>query len=173
MTDPNRTKTMKKETNDETGEVQLSFIGTGQTIKVALTDLNDAIMRRAALHGLAQKIGDAAAGKKGEEAYEACLTVYERVMGGEWSKPSEKGEGTRPSMVLEAIVRAFTKSGKAFDLEALKAKYTGEGSEELRKTALQVPQVKAEYDAIRAEAAAERAAKSAAQAAGAPGLGDL
>lgn len=178
MADPNRTKTMKKETNDETGEVSLSFLGPdGKTIVsqivVKLDQLQPGIVKRAALHGLAQKIGDAAAGKKGDEAHEASLTVYERIMGGEWAKPSEKGEGTRPSMIIAAIVRAFTKAGKTFDLEALKAKFTGEGSEELRKKALEIPQVKAEYETMKAEAAMERAAKAAEAAATAPSLSDL
>jgi hypothetical protein len=167
----NKEKIMKKNVDDAAGKVAFLF-KEGQSIEVNLEQLNADIQRRAALHGLAQKIGDAAAGKKGDDAYEACMGVYERIIAGEWQKATEKGE-SRPSMVIEAIFRALTKGGKNPVMADLQAKYTGEGAEERRKAALSNPQVKAEYAALQAEAAQARAAKAMAAAETAPDLADL
>ena len=171
----NRQKIMNKETDAEAGVVKLTFTEGGEVILVKLADLQQDVLKRAALHGLSQKIGDAAAGKKGDEAYEACMTVVERIQAGDWAKPSEGGEGARPSMVVEAIMRALTAAGKSPDKAKVEEKYAGKDSEEARKVALSNPQVKAAYETIRAERAAEKAKKAveAANADGAPGLDSL
>lgn len=169
----NRSKTMKKLVDDESGEVTFEFT-SGQTIKIGIGELSDDVRRRATLHGLAQKIGDAAAGKKDDEAFEACMVVYQRLVTGEWKVAAERGEGARPLMVIQAIFNALTAAGKNPDLAAIQAKYTGEGAEERRKAAMANPQVKAEFAKLQAAAAAERAAKLTAAAEGnAPDLDSI
>lgn len=157
-----KTKIMKKTYDVDAGTGALTFTD-GQAISFDLSKLPANIVRQAALHGLNQKIGDAAAshGDDPDKAYEACMTTFEQIMSGEWNKGREKGEGTRPSMVVEAVFRAKQKAGMEVDLATIRAKYTGEGTEEARKAALTNPQVKAEYEALKAEAAQERAKKAA------------
>lgn len=159
---------MKKSYDVETGSFTLALLD-GQTIAGTLDKLTPAVIRQAALHGINQKIGDAAASSGGDQdkAYEQMMAVFERLQSGEWAKPSEKGEGARPTMVIEAVMRVLTAAGKAPVLADVQARYSGEGGEEKRKAALTNPQVKAQYEALKAEAAqkrAEAAAKAAAEA---------
>lgn len=174
-------KIMDKDYNEADGTFGIKF-PDGQTIQGATTDFGaksadggvlvpfGSIAMMALLHGINQKIGDAASGAKGDAdaAYESCLTVFEQVKGGEWNKKREAGEGTRPSLVVEAVVRAKTAAGLPIDQAAITAKYSGKDGEENRKTALANPQVKAAYEALRAEAAQKRAADALAKAGGAP-----
>lgn len=171
-----RAKIMKKDYDVETGVATLAFTD-GQVIEIKLDALKPKLIRQAALHGILQKIGDAAAGKGSnpEEAYEACMGVFERLQGGEWQKPSEKGEGARPSMVIEAVMQVLSAAGKNPVLADVQARYTGEGAEEKRKAALTNPQVKAAYEKLKADAAvarAQKAAEAASKAAGEPATVD-
>lgn len=169
-------KIMDKDYDENTGAFSIKF-PDGQTIAGDVEKLGGtahpdgksvivpfgSIAMQALLHGVNQKIGDAASGAKGDAdaAYEQCLTVAEQLFSGEWNKKREAGEaGTRPSLVVEAVIRAKTKAGQPVDREAIMAKYSGKEGEANRKAALTVPQVKAEYEAMRAEAAQERAKKA-------------
>lgn len=156
MGDKNR-QIMKKSYDVEAGTFTLAFTD-GQTITAGLDSLKPEVVRQAALHGLLQKIGDAAAGHGDdpEKAFEACMAVKERLDLGDWKKPAEKGEGARPTMVFEAIIRAFAKMGKEVTLDAVKANFGGEDGEEKRKAILKDPRVKIEYEDLKAEAAAKR-----------------
>jgi hypothetical protein len=168
MGDKNR-QIMKKSYDVEAGSFTLAFVD-GQPITGKLEDLKPEVVKQAALHGLLQKIGDAAAGHgdSPDAAFEACMAVFERLQLGDWKKPAEKGEGARPTMVFEAIRRAYEKGGKNVELAAIQAAFSGDDGEEKRKAILKDPRVKAEYEALRAEAAQKRAADAlaAAQAAG-------
>lgn len=166
MAEKKSRKIMNKSYDGATGTFTLAFLD-GQTITGTLASLKPEVVQQAALHGLLQKIGDAAAshGDNPEEAFEACMAVYERLGMGEWKKPAEKGEGARPSMVFEAIMRAYAKMGKEVALADVQAKFAGDEGEERRKAILKDPRVKAEYEALRAEAAVKRA-EAAAKAAG-------
>lgn len=157
---------MKKGYDVDAGSFTLALLD-GQKIEGNLDKLTPAIIRQAALHGLNQKIGDAAASSGGDQdkAFEQMLAVFERLSSGEWGKPSEKGEGARPTMVIEAVMRVLQKAGKNPVLADVTARYTGEGAEEKRKAALTNPQVKAEYEQLKADAAAKRAADAAKKAA--------
>jgi len=181
-------KIMDKDYQESDGTFGIKF-PDGQSIAGSVADLGGktteggyvvpfgSIAMMALLHGINQKIGDAASGAKGDAdaAYESCLTVFEQVKGGEWNKKREGGEGTRPSLVVEAVIRAKTAAGLPVDAAAIAAKYSGKDGEENRKNALANPQVKAAYEALRAEAAQKRAAEAAAKAgnAPAPDLGNI
>lgn len=175
-------KIMDKDYDENKGVSTIAF-PDGQTIVTDVTKLGakptdggvivpfGSIAMFALLHGINQKIGDSASGAKGDPdvAYEACLTTHEQIVSGEWNKKREAGEGgTRPSLVVEAIIRAKQKAGQPIDREAIMAKYSGKDGEANRKAALGVPQVKAEYEQLRAEAAMARA-DAAAKAAGTGG----
>lgn len=92
----------------------LSFtVADAGTITLDLAKLADEIRDRAMLHGLVQKVSDAAAIPKvdlptdateaAKAKYEAMQAVAERLLAGEWSKRS--GDGTGP--VAGVIFRAF------------------------------------------------------------------
>lgn len=165
---------MKKSYDVEAGTFTLAFTD-GQTIAASIGDLKPDVVKQAALHGLLQKIGDAAAGHgdNPEQAFEACMAVYERLQLGDWKKPTEKGEGARPTMVFEAILRAMEKKGTPTTLDKVQAAFSGDDGEEKRKSILKDPRVKAEYEALRAEAAAKRAAAALAAADKADGSAGL
>lgn len=172
MAEKKSRKIMNKSYDADAGTFTLAFLD-GQTISGSLKDLQSPVVQQAALHGLLQKIGDAAAshGDNPEEAFESCMAVFERLKMGEWKKPAEKGEGARPTMVFEAIIRAYRKMGKEVALADVQAKFSGEEGEERRKAILKDPRVKAEYEALKAEAAVKRA-EAAAKAAGDATSGD-
>jgi len=171
-----RVQIMKKSYDVESGVATLAFMD-GQKIEIELAKLSDAIVRQAALHGLLQKVGDAAAGEGDdpEKAFESCMAVFERLGMGDWKKATEKGEGARPTMVIEAVFRALQKQGKQVELSAVQTAFGGEDGEEKRKAILKDPRVKLEYEDLRAEAAAKRREKIAkeAEAAGSGGLDSL
>lgn len=75
----------------------------GSDIRIALEDLSPEIISQAIMHGLKQKLVDAAAISRdpdtGREAsietkFAAVGEVYDRLMAGEWNKRREGGGGT-------------------------------------------------------------------------------
>lgn len=179
-------KIMDKDYNETNGTFIIKF-PDGQSIQGDVAKLGGtptdggfvvpfgSVAMMALLHGINQKIGDAASGAKGDAdaAYESCLTTAEQVMSGEWNKKREAGEGTRPSLVVEAVIRVKEEAGMEVDRAATIAKYTGKDAEATRKAALANPKVKAAYEAIRAEAAQKRAADAAAKAGAETNVSDL
>src|SRR5689334_7733961 len=99
-----KTKIMTKDWDADTKTATLKFTD-GQTIVVDYNKLSPAIQISAALHGIVQKIGDAAAGHGDdpEKAFEACMSVQEQLLSGEWNKKREGAVGERPSLVVEAV----------------------------------------------------------------------
>jgi hypothetical protein len=171
MAENKKRKIMDKDYDVATGVATLKFLD-GQVIEVNLSALNADIQRQAALHGLLQKIGDAAAGHGDDPAaaFEACMGVYERVTTGEWDKKREAGEA-RPSMVVEAVFRVLSAAGKVSNddegRKLIMAKYTGEGSEAKRKQALTNPDVKLAFEQIKLENAQKKVAELQAKQGGA------
>lgn len=174
-------KIMDKDYNESDGTFSIKF-PDGQSIIGNVEKLGGkpadggymvpfgSVAMMALLHGINQKIGDAASGAKGDAdaAYEACLTTAEQVMSGEWNKKREGGEGTRPSLVVEAVLRVKQEAGLPVNREETIAKYTGKDAEATRKAALANPKVKAAYEAIRLEAQQRRAAEAAKKAGATP-----
>jgi hypothetical protein len=161
-----RAKVLDKSTNDARTEVTIKFLESGEILNVKVGELNTDMQARLICHGLEQKLGDAAAGKSGDEAFEAVMAVYERLIAGDWAKAREAA-GPRPSMVAQAVINAKVAAGQTVDEKATLAKYTGADSAEARKMALANPAVRAAYEALRLEAAQKRAAEAQAKAGGA------
>lgn len=125
-------------TNDgKTLDIIVDGVGT---IHLPINNLSDEIRNRALVHGLTQKISDAAAMPKADlpadpvEAakakFAAMSAVAERLIDGEWSKRS--GDGTGP--VAGIIFRAFAE----FVANAAKAK---------KRPAPSEAEIRAVYDA--------------------------
>jgi hypothetical protein len=162
-----RKRVLDKDYADDFTSVTVKLLETGETATIDVASLSDEIRAQAICHGLLQKIGDAAAGKSGDEAAEAVLAVVERLRAGDWTIKGEAGP--RPTLVAEAVMAVCDADGVAYDRAAVIAKYTGKDGEPARKKALANPAVRAAYEAKRAEAAVARAAKMAEKAKGATG----
>ena len=132
-----------------------------------LSEYPDWIQTASALLGMLQKIGDACTKQAGDEITETVQTMHERLVEGSWVIRRGSGAGPRPTMLLNAIMEAFKAAGGE-DTEEAREFYKGQiATDEGKTAALNTPQVKAIYERLRAEAAADRAAKAAEAATGA------
>ena len=133
----------------------------GATYTIKAGDFPEAILPGMTLHGAGQKLRDTYAGDESvADAEESFTTMLERLNSVDWVT-ERTGLGPSPVLLIEAIKAAKAKAGQPFDEAAAKAKYS---SKEAREKALSVPQVKAEYERLRAERAAARAAEAAKKA---------
>ena len=167
----------KKVTDTEAQTIEFQFASDEfDNVTLSLSDFA-AINDKLALHGLSQKIGDSYAAAKGTPAadrHESFMAMVERLKAGDWVVEG-KSAGPRPSMVVEAVMAFLVANGKikapdtkGHDPEAWEAKrksvtemVKGDG----REKALANAAIKAQYERLRAEAAAARAAKATESAA--------
>lgn len=164
-----RKRVLDKDYAKDFSSVTIKLLELGEVITIDVASLPDNIRAQAICHGLLQKIGDTAAGKSGDEAAEAVMSITERIRAGDWNVVGDAGP--RPTLVAEAVMKVATADGVTFDRDAVIAKYTGKDGEPARKKALGNPAVKAAYEALRAEAAVARAAAMAEKAKGATSTG--
>ena len=123
--------------NDAGFTITVEGVGT---IAICLTDLTPAIVNRAAIHGLIQKISDAAAIKKDElpadpaEAarvkFAAMDAVASRIRDGEWNKNTGEGGGAVSGIIYRAFAEWVADNAKAAkspvpDDAAIRALYDG------------------------------------------------
>ena len=142
--------------------LELRFMND-DVIAVKLGDFNQDVVTAAAFHGFSQKLGDTFAGKKDvEEAAEVTAALFERLQEGVWIAERESA-GPRTSVLLEAVMAAFTAAGQEVDEDTMREKIKGLETD-ARKALQADPAVSAQYDRIKAERAAAKAAKSAAKA---------
>lgn len=97
------------------GSLRIDVMGFAP-LMVQIRDLSDAMIEQAALHGLKQKIVDAAAlsrnpdtGRSATAAdkYNAMREVLDRIMAGEWNKA--RGDGTGAGgLLFAALCRLYT-----------------------------------------------------------------
>lgn len=150
------------------GSVELQFrFANGNSHKVQLADHPAEIVTCLGWFGISEKYGNAYAGAKGDAdaAEEAFLSMQEQLRGGTWVEKAEVGP--RPSLIADAIIAALNAAGQKVDearagtiREKVKDKPTRDG-------ALKDPVIKAQYEAIKAARAAERAKAAAVLAKGA------
>lgn len=149
-----------KETKDPREADGLSIEVLGYEPIVIKMDSFEAPVRNACeLFGMNIVLTNTMGGLRGEEAYEAISARLETLESGEWV--SRKGAtGPRLGLLAEAVVAAMAKAGQTRDLEETKQKLKEKGDEG-RKAVLENKSIKAEYDRLRAEAMAAKAAESA------------
>jgi len=107
----------KRFLSKEVGEDRVTFgLANGLKVEVKLADLNEEILRRCALHGISQKVGDAAASfskeKRYGDAFAAMTDVADMLAEGKWSA----GTGGGTSDLVEALSRL-----KGVDRETVRA----------------------------------------------------
>ena len=143
------------------GEVlTLVFAGdTGNPLVVSAGAMTDDIRQRAMMHGLKQKLVDAAAISRNPDTGRSATAgdkeaavreVFERLMSGEWNKTREGGEGGEGGASSGLLVRALIRMGKTTDeAKVFVAGLTKEQQAALRTSAKIAPVI----DTIRAESA--------------------
>lgn len=137
----------------------LTFTGdNGRVLTLDAQSLSREVWDAAVMHGLKQKIGDAAAISRNPETgrsattddkFDAMSEVFNRLMAGHWNKPRESGEGAAGGgLLFKALCRVKSDKTPA-EVRAYLDGRTKEEQAALRK----VPVIAAAIDAIRAESA--------------------
>ena len=126
----------------ENGGLTLAF-SNGETLTIQLRDLTTAILEQAALHGLKQKLVDAAAISRNpdtgrsatiDDKYNAVREVYDRLLSGHWNKTRADGASTKGGLLFRALCLMYADKTP----EAIKAfldKKTAAEKTALRNTA--------------------------------------
>ena len=136
--------------------LRLTF-ANGATLEITAEQLDADIRAHALIHGLKQKLVDAAAMSRDpatgraasiETKFEAVREVYDRLLTGEWNKRREGGAGASGGLLLRALCRMFP-AKTPDDIRAFLAGKTDAEKAAMRKTA----RIAAVIEEIRAESA--------------------
>lgn len=158
MTKTVNTPAIAAEINADGTALTLAF-SHGEALTIKPADLSPTIVAQAIMHGLKQKLVDAAAISRNPETgraasvadkFDAVKEVYDRLLAGEWNKRREGGAGgSVGGLLFRALCRMY--AGKK-DAEAIREFLEGKTDAEkaaLRKNA----KVAAIIEEIRAESA--------------------
>lgn len=116
--------TSNVEKNGELTGLEITF-RHGEQLTVEVLALSADIQRQALLHGLKQKLVDAAAISRNpetgrtatiEDKFAAVKEVYDRLLAGDWNKRREGG-GNAGGLLLQALARLYPEK----DVETLRA----------------------------------------------------
>ena len=122
------------------GELMLTF-GNGEHLTISAEQLNADILGQALMHGLKQKLVDAAAISRNpdtgrsatiDDKYNAVREVYDRLLSGEWNKTREAGAGGSGGLLFRALCITYPAKTPEAIREYL-AKRTAEEKTALRK----------------------------------------
>lgn len=139
------------------GVLRLAF-SNGLEIALAPEELGTEIRNAALLHGLKQKLVDAAAISRNTETgrpatvsdkYEAVKAVYDRLLAGQWNATREGGGTATGGLLLQALCRMYAGRKTAEELKAFLADKTDAEKAALRKN----PRIAQHIADIRAEQA--------------------
>lgn len=137
--------------------------GDGTTREIDLTKLSTEILQMAMVHGLRQKLGDAAAIARNTETgasatiadkIAAVQEVADRLVAGAWNKTERSGGAGKTTLLAEALA-AMTKK----PIEEMVA-FLAEKTDEEKKALRANPRVQAEIAKIEAQRAAAKAKAS-------------
>ena len=137
------------------GSLGLAF-ANGKNLTIQLRDLSPELLEQAALHGLKQKLVDAAAISRNpdtgraasiDDKYEAVRTVFDRLLSGSWNAVREGGSGASGGLLFRALCRMYEGRKTAEDIKEFL-----EGKSDAEKAALRKnPKIAAIIDTLRAE----------------------
>ena len=122
------------------GELTLTF-GNGEQLTISADQLSADILGQALMHGLKQKLVDAAAISRNpdtgrsatiDDKYNAVREVYDRLLSGEWNKTREAGAGGSGGLLFRALCITYPAKTPEAIREYL-AKRTAEEKTALRK----------------------------------------
>ena len=150
--DTKRNATITAAINGNT--LTLTF-ANGATLTMRGDALNSDVQQYAMMHGLKQKLVDAAAISRNpetgraatvEDKYQAVKVVYNRLLGGQWNATREGG-GNAGGLLAQALTRMYAGRKTAEDIKAFLAEKTDAEKTALRKN----PRVAQIIEEIRAE----------------------
>ena len=127
----------------------------GESLTLYPDQLSEDITAAALMHGLKQKLVDAAAISRNpetgraasvEDKYQAVKTVYDRLLAGQWNAVREGG-GATGGLLLQALCRMYAGRKTAEELKAFLADKSDAEKTALRKN----PRVATIIEEIRAE----------------------
>lgn len=142
-------------------ELTLDF-SNGQKLAIDARTLSEDIRTQALMHGLKQKLVDAAAisadpatGRPAtiDTKYRSVREVYDRLLSGEWNKARGDGSGVSGGYLYRALVRMYEGSKTPEQIKLYLEKRTDAEKAELRKN----PKVAGVIDDLKQEDAARRA----------------
>jgi hypothetical protein len=93
----------------------VTFKRAGEERTFAIEGLPGDIIEELVIHGLTQKIGDAAAGKSGDEATAAMQKVHDALREGNWGVKRSAGAGDGLTDIQRAIIAIADESIPAKD----------------------------------------------------------
>lgn len=142
---------VKKQTLAVNGRiVTVAYPTIGKSVALDCDKMNAAMQEAAMLHGIGQKLGDAASGGTPSEKFEMACRIRDSILSGRWTLETREVDTT--AIVIEAVARVMKK--KPAQVEAVLKAITDEEDRETRvkewRTNLKV---KAMIATIRAEAA--------------------
>ena len=138
----------------EDNQLALKF-ANGETLTVNRHMLSNDIQQYAVMHGLKQKLVDAAAISRNpetgraatvEDKYQAVKTVYNRLLAGQWNAARESG-GATGGLLLQALARMYAGRKTVDELRTFLADKSDAEKTALRKN----PRVAQIIEEIRAE----------------------
>lgn len=109
-----RTPAISADTNVATMTLQMAF-SNGETISLSVDELTTEMQHTAMLHGLKQKLVDAAAISRNpdtgrsatiDDKYNAVKEVYDRLLSGQWNKNRESG-AVKGGLLFRALCRFY------------------------------------------------------------------
>lgn len=143
---------MKKQTVGVVGSiVTVSYPTIGKAVSIDYSILSPEMKLQAGLHGLKQKLGDAASGDSPQEKYLMASRIVAGLRENQWELTSTPVDLT--PIICEAVSRIKK-------LPLAKVEKAAAGNEETVKTWGSNPKVRAEILKIRAERAAKIAAEA-------------
>ena len=93
-----------KKAVDSAAKVVTFYVRNGAQIQVELDRIPESVQLQLALHGIAQKVGDDAAGVEDpDDIASAFETMRDQLYAGTWSSERAKGEFTGASMLVRAV----------------------------------------------------------------------
>lgn len=150
--DTKRNATISATINGNT--LTLTF-ANGETLIMRGNALTSDVQQYAMMHGLKQKLVDAAAISRNpetgraasvEDKFQAVKAVYDRLLAGQWNAIREGG-GNAGGLLFQALCRMYAGRKTAEDVKAFLAEKTDAEKAALRKN----PRVAASIEEIRAE----------------------
>ena len=152
MNDTKRNATITATIDNNT--LTLMF-ANGETLTMRGDALTSEVRQYAMMHGLKQKLVDAAAISRNpetgrpssvEDKYQAVKVVFDRLLTGQWNATREGG-GNAGGLLMQALVRMYAGRKTAEDIKAFLAEKSDAEKAALRKN----PRVAAIIEDIRAE----------------------
>lgn len=140
------------------GRVLTLSFSNGKRLEIDADRLTDTICEAALMHGLKQKLVDAAAISRDpttgrtatiETKFAAVNEVYERLLSGEWNKRREGSGAVSGGLLFAAMCRVYSATKTPEEVKAYLATKTDEEKAQMRK----IGKIAAAIEAIKAERA--------------------